>query len=549
MILTALKVLAEREELVMNPHFEEKAVGYVLIVNEAGRLLGVQPLSEPALGGKRAVRKYFLVPRALPGARRSGTRIDPSFLVDNASFVLGINAPGDKEKKSYSAEELTERLSGFRNLVAAAEAGTNGDPGLRAVRLFLDDLLAGKQSVAVPEKVKSNELFAFRLPSEIETLVQERAMVREYWARFRESKVTPEEQTEDSFQCLISGISCLPAKKHPLIKKIPGGTSSGIALVSFNEATSWSYGFDDKERKHLNAPVSQYAADCYTTALARLLDDSYPNPKTRAPMARRNFRLSDDTTVVFWGRNESPVIDLFAESLNQADPEAVAALYSSTWKGRPVKLDDTSEFYALTLSGGQGRATIRGWFESTVRDVMQNVSRHFIDLRIIRPPQEEDRPFPLHRLLRCTSLLGKADNIAPNLASIFFEAILKGWPYPRLLLEAAVRRARTERSVFSDRAALIKAYLVRARRLGRLSSDFPEVKAMLNTDCPDQAYRLGRLFAVLEKVQADATNASTTIRERFYGAASATPVVVFSQLLRKRHTTLPNSITPRFTRS
>ena len=62
MILTALKVLAEREELVMNPHFEEKAVGYVLIVNEAGRLLGVQPLSEPALGGREPSGNISLSP-------------------------------------------------------------------------------------------------------------------------------------------------------------------------------------------------------------------------------------------------------------------------------------------------------------------------------------------------------------------------------------------------------------------------------------------------------------------------------------------------------
>jgi CRISPR-associated protein Csd1 len=250
-------------------------------------------------------------------------------------------------------------------------------------------------------------------------------------------------------------------------------------------------------------------------------------------MPRRNFRLSDDTTVVFWSRQDSPAIDLFAESVQQADPEAVAALYSATWKGRAVKLDDPSEFYALTLTGGQGRATIRGWFESTVRDVICCVRQHFDDLTIDAGGGELKQTFPLWVLLRKTAVQGKPDNIAPNLATAVFEAILKGWPYPRVLLDAAIRRARAERSVYMDRAALIKAYLVRARRLCRLPSFFPEVQPMLDKDCPTPAYRLGRLFAVLEKVQADATNASTTIRDRFYGAASATPVVVFGQLLRK----------------
>lgn len=55
----------------------------------------------------------------------------------------------------------------------------------------------------------------------------------------------------------------------------------------------------------------------------------------------------------------------------------------------------------------------------------------------------------------------------------------------------------------------------------------------LDTKSTNIAYRLGRLFAVLERTQRDAVpGANTTIRDRFYGAASATPRVVFPQLLR-----------------
>ena len=46
-------------------------------------------------------------------------------------------------------------------------------------------------------------------------------------------------------------------------------------------------------------------------------------------------------------------------------------------------------------------------------------------------------------------------------------------------------------------------------------------------------YRLGRLFAVLEKIQSDANpGINATIRDRFYGAASSTPVTVFGNLMR-----------------
>ncbi len=50
------------------------------------------------------------------------------------------------------------------------------------------------------------------------------------------------------------------------------------------------------------------------------------------------------------------------------------------------------------------------------------------------------------------------------------------------------------------------------------------------------AYRLGRLFAVLEKIQADASpGINATIRDRYYGAASSTPVAVFTTLLRLKN--------------
>lgn len=55
----------------------------------------------------------------------------------------------------------------------------------------------------------------------------------------------------------------------------------------------------------------------------------------------------------------------------------------------------------------------------------------------------------------------------------------------------------------------------------------------LDQESKNVAYRLGRLFAVLEKAQKDAIpGASATIKDRFYGSASARPRTVFPQLLR-----------------
>ena len=56
---------------------------------------------------------------------------------------------------------------------------------------------------------------------------------------------------------------------------------------------------------------------------------------------------------------------------------------------------------------------------------------------------------------------------------------------------------------------------------------------MLDLSNTHPAYRLGRLFAVLEKIQEEASpGLNATIRDRYYGAASATPASVFPVLLR-----------------
>jgi len=49
-------------------------------------------------------------------------------------------------------------------------------------------------------------------------------------------------------------------------------------------------------------------------------------------------------------------------------------------------------------------------------------------------------------------------------------------------------------------------------------------------------YRLGRLFASLEKIQQEANpGINATIRDKFYGAASSTPVTVFGNLMRLKN--------------
>jgi CRISPR-associated protein Csd1 len=55
----------------------------------------------------------------------------------------------------------------------------------------------------------------------------------------------------------------------------------------------------------------------------------------------------------------------------------------------------------------------------------------------------------------------------------------------------------------------------------------------LDKENEDIGYRLGRLFALVERIQDDAVpGANATVRDRFFGAAAATPQRIFPIILK-----------------
>ncbi|MDI7260516.1 MAG: type I-C CRISPR-associated protein Cas8c/Csd1 [Thermodesulfobacteriota bacterium] len=534
MILRALKDLADREGLLKNPDYEPVSVGYLVKVGKEGRFLGFISNKETVQGkkGKKLNVKKFLVP-----VRSSRTSQDwPEFLVDKGEYVFGW--PVD-EKDGKKIKRAKKRHMLFGDLAGKAYEDTSHDEGIGAVLDLLQKHESGTLNITKPEGWHNEDLFGFIYDRDVDLLVSSRPSVSSYWAGirfFRVQMVLPEEAVVA--QCAASGEVGQTIRLHPAVKGIPpiADTKGGVPLTSINADAFESY-----ELKALSCvPISPKIADGYGKALERLLSPAYPSPIDGSPMPKRNVRLSNDTIVVYWSKEESEFLNFFSDAV-EANPEAVEAVYESAWKGRHVPLDNPTAFYALTLSGAQGRATIRGWFESTVKDVAANVRQHFEDLKIVYPSNADGQLSPLKRLLRST-VSSKVDNpdkqIHPNLAKDMFEAIVKGYPYPRIILDAVIRRTCAEQgnerqNVTPERAALIKAFLVRGKRFNQVPNNIPEVKIMLDKECNSTAYRLGRLFAVLERLQKVATGANTTIRNRYYGSASATPVVVFAQLLRK----------------
>jgi CRISPR-associated protein Csd1 len=179
-----------------------------------------------------------------------------------------------------------------------------------------------------------------------------------------------------------------------------------------------------------------------------------------------------------------------------------------------------------------------------VGELAQHIRQHFDDIRIIHAPHEPEF-LSLFRLLVATAPQKELKNIPPNLTGDFMKAILVGTPYPRTLLAATLRRVRAEQAKKNEqgkpipnityaRAAVIKAVLVRNNRFS--IGNQQELDVSLNESNTNIGYCLGRLFAVLERIQEAANpGINATIRNRFYSAASATPVTAFPHLLKLKN--------------
>lgn len=539
MILQALYGLAKHERLTEDADFEPKAIAWLVRVSPQGHLLGIEgtkhalPEESPKKKPK-IVAKSFQVPRERPV-----TSNDRAFLLFNkAEYVFGIDP-----RKMRNKTKLAKRFGLFRKKVKDCLAATQ-DEGVKAVDILLDAIASGTQKVDLPDDCTSNDLFSFIYSPDVDKLVTDRTKVRAYWEQLRTRKSGNGEQQI----CLVSGAASAPIELFPQLKHVPGGTTSGVSLVSFNKSAFQSYGWEG----NANAPVSRDAAESCATALNRLLDSSYPDPSQPGQtLPPRNLRLSADTVVCFWS-TESSAEDFCSVfgGLLEANPDTVKELYRSIWSGRMPHIEDKAPFYALTLSGTQGRAIVRDWFESTVTKVAGNLVRHFADIQIVRitpKPRAKDLPpqFALSALLKSLAVEGDSGKIPPPLVAALVEAALHGTLYPFSILQRAVERARAEigRNEWIDlarrdaRAALIKAVLNRRKQLLSATVRYQEVTPDMNPENDSEGYALGLLMAVLERLQQEALeNVNASVVDRYFSGASANPKTVFVRLLKNaRH--------------
>ncbi|HEX2985394.1 MAG TPA: type I-C CRISPR-associated protein Cas8c/Csd1 [Caproiciproducens sp.] len=523
MILQSLtryyELLAEDGKL-PKPGYCTAKVSYALNLSEDGELLGVVHLIKKVQRGKKEVE----VPQGkeVPEQMVRSSGISPFFLCDTSSYFLGIDGKGkpERSKDCFAASgKLHETvLNGVNSPAAKAVLGffRNWQPEQAAEHPALKEKL---------EEIKTGGNLIFMLNGG--PFAQDDPALRHAWEDYRDAQ-----DPGTQMVCLVTGKEEPVAVLHGKIKGVTGAQTAGANLVSFNASAYESYGRE--KAQGLNAPIGQHAAFAYATALNHLLSD-------------REHRISlGDTTVVYWAESPKPVYqDIFTAMLSPQSENQNRLLDNIMKRVEQGKLmaDDIeigTPFYILGLAPNAARLSVRFFLRDSFGNFITHIKQHYEDLDIAHAPQ--DFPYlTLYWLLQETVNPNSSNKASsPLLSGEVMRSILLGrsCPYPRSLQSAVMLRIRAEqddedrhiKKITRGRAAILKACLLRNRD----KENYEEVlDVSLNEESNNRAYVLGRMFAVLEKAQRDANpGINSTIKDRYFTSACATPGSVFSTLFK-----------------
>jgi CRISPR-associated protein Csd1 len=515
MILQALnryyQRLLERQEPGLSPlGYSPEKISYEILLARDGAVVQVKDIRDTS--GKKPLPRMLNVPQ--PEKRTVG--IKSNILWDKTSYVLGCSAASKRADKEHDA---------FKALHLEALADEKDD-GMVALRSFLTNWTPEQFQ---PPHFKTDMLdtnMVFRLDGE-RLYLHDRPAAQVLRARLG----AKHDSGALLGTCLVTGEVHPLARLHPPIKGVNGSQSSGASIVSFNLDAFASYGKTQGE----NAPVSELAAFSYTTVLNHLL--------RRGEHNRQRLQIGD-ATVVFWAegadaeQTEAAEL-LFSDALDppgdEREAEKVRRTLESVAMGRPLRdidprLHEATRVYVLGLSPNASRLSIRFWEVGTLGSFVQHLARHEQDMRIEPSPWKKVPSAWRLALATAPSRDGRAksEDIPPQLAGELMRSILNGSRYPGSLLANVVMRLRSDGDLSGMRVAICKGVL------SRNHDSSEEVPVSLDKKSNHPAYLLGRLFAVLENVQRSALGGqvNATIRDRYYGAASATPASVFPMLLR-----------------
>lgn len=524
MILQALKDYYDRkaadpESGIAPLGWERKPIPFLVVIDEKGDFIKLEDTRRQ--DGKKKIAKTFIVP-SLGEAKGNGVKAN--LFWENAEYFFGINLKQDGKK-----DRSEEQHQKFKDEIYKLNVDGSTIPCFTAIMRFFRTLNTSRiisdplwQDV-IKEK-GANFLFSVVGVGP----VTDRPEIRRLVEAVRDRSSSESART----LCLVTGEQDVIAKLEPTIG---GFAATGAHLVSVNNKVTGggnggatpAFASFNKEQGE-NSPIGKRASLAYTTALNTLL----------ARDSRQKMHIGD-ATVVFWADRDTTFVNEMVSIFDDADRKdnpdaltgAVAQLLTSVRTGSYHEDHEPTRFFVLGLAPNSTRLSVRLWHEGTVEEMAGRFASWFEDLMIVHGSGCRDH-LSMYSLLCSIAPSGKSENVPPNLAGNVMRAILDGLPLPETLLQAALRRNKAEKGDVSyPRAKLIRACLNRKFRNSK--SQEKEITIMLDKENENIGYRLGRLFAVLEKIQEAANpGINATIRDKYYASASAAPATVFGTLMR-----------------
>lgn len=530
MILQALHALYDRLKddpayEVAPPGYSIQKISFKVVLHPDGRLFEIQRTLHE--GRPKQVR--------VPGAAKSpGSGLNPCFLWDNTGYLLGFKPDDENPERTQKAfDAFRARHLDVRTEIAA--------PSYDAVCRFLEEWNPADAPKHAILAETTSGFGLFQIVGEA-GFVHEDPVVDAWWQR----QLSVRTEAEVDAQCLLTGQRAAVARLQPMIKGVAGGNAQS-SLVGFNDESFCSYG----KEQSINAPIGERAAAEYGAALNALLD---------GPMRSRHRMLLADATVAFWTDRRSLVEDVFAQFAERGSDLAPRkeevqdgtvlkqlSLFLDALRQGLEKVGDLAgeakrtQFYLLGLSPNQGRVAVRFFLHGSVASMIEHLREHHRDIGIERQYGDDakrpDPEFPSSRQLldeTCPrdkrTKIPDREKIPHTLSAPLLRAVLTGCRYPESLLGAVIRRIRADREINYLRACIVKGCLIR--------NHGKEIPMSLDTERTEPAYTLGRLFAVLERVQEVAHLRQTGqflergIRDNYFTSASSTPASVFPRLER-----------------
>ena len=537
MILQALydyyEALSKKGEI-SPPGWCSAKVSFALNLDLDGSLQSIISLKNKPEGTKKEIPQILQVPEQVK--KTSG--VSSNFLCENSSYFLGLDGKGKPERAKQCLEAASKLHTALLSDVDS--------PIAKAILLFFqnwnpDD--AENHPILIPylDELKKGGNFIFSVQHKF---AQEDPAIRDAWQRHLENKNS---DTENYGRCLVTGVTAPIARLHPNIKGVNGAQSSGASLVSFNAPAFESFGHE----QGFNSPVSEQTAFAYGTVLNRLLADW------------EHVQYIGDTAVICWSEDAEPLNQtLFMDTLQGSSSQKSISnqllwnTVSALANGKPVEIDGIplnpdNRFYVLGLAPSSARLSVRFFLQNTFGHLLKNMLKHQERLSLVKPSFLQYDKLPLWTLLKATtnSRISKVQKPSSPMAGAVLRAILNDDAYPTSLYEQTLMRMRAEQGsdvnaeILYVRTAIIKAFL-------RKNTHFHVPEEVLDMELNEQSnylpYVLGRLFAVLERVQVKSREdnrknrsnylssgekqTSPTIKDKYFNSASATPATIFPLL-------------------